>query len=237
MTRDYEQRCGLARGLDVVGERWTLLIVRELLFGPKRFTDLLAGLPGIPPSLLSARLKEMQMTGIIAKEVLPPPAASTVYQLTDVGKDLEGILLALARWGARFGRKPRASDAARPEWTVFALRSLFRPGAAAGVHDTYELRLPDGTFHLTVDDGVLTIGMGSGSSPHLVLIGDLATVIAALMGRVPTREAIRRGELKIQGDRKALARLLEMFRLAEPGSGGADVRRAGSESTKRALDA
>lgn len=215
MARDYEQRCGLARGLDVLGERWTFLIVRELLFGPKRYTDLLAGLPGVPPSLLSARLKELQAADIITKDVLPPPAASTVYQLTDAGKELERILLALARWGAQFGRPPRPSDAARPEWAAFALRSLFRPDAAVGVHVICEIRLPDATFRLTVDDGVLTIDMGSGPSPDLVLTGDLVTVVAALMGKVTTREAVRRRELKIQGDRKVLDRFLDMFRLSE----------------------
>ncbi|MGQ0551270.1 MAG: winged helix-turn-helix transcriptional regulator [Armatimonadota bacterium] len=220
MTRDYEQRCGLARGVDVLGERWTLLIIRELLFGPKRFTDLLEGLPGVPPSLLSARLKELQTSGIVSKRVLPPPAASTVYDLTPAGKELEPILLALARWGAQFGRPPRPTDAARPEWGVFALRSLFRPEAAAGVHATYELRLPDGTFHLTVDDGVLTIGVDSDSRPDLVLTGDLATVIGALMGKVQTREAVRRGNLKIQGDRKVFDRFLDMFRLPETGPSG-----------------
>src|SRR5919106_5278704 len=172
MPRDYQQRCGLAAALDVVGERWNLLIVRELLFGPKRFTDLLGGLPGIPPSLLSARLKELQMTGIIAQEVLPPPAASTVYQLTPAGQELEGVLYALGRWGAQFGRTPRPTDTARPEWAAFALRSLFRPESAEGVQESYELRLPDGTFQVTVDDGVLTVGPGLGPVPCLTLVGD-----------------------------------------------------------------
>lgn len=215
MTRDYEQRCGLARGLDVLGERWTFLIVRELLFGPKRFTDLLEGLPGVPPSLLSARLKEMQTTGIVSKRVLPPPAASTVYDLAPAGKELEPILLALARWGARFGRPPRPTDAARPEWSVFALRSLFRPEAAAGVQATCELRSPDGTCRLRVADGVLTISTASGPSPDLVLTGELVIVMGVLMGKVPTKEAVRRGDLKIQGDRRVLDRFLDMFRLAE----------------------
>jgi DNA-binding HxlR family transcriptional regulator len=219
-SRDYEEHCALARGLDVVGERWTLLIIRELLFGPKRFTDLLGGLPGIPPSLLSARLKELQAADIISQRVLPPPAASTVYELTDAGNGLEEILYALGRWGAQFGREPRQSDAARPEWAVFALRCLFRPEAAAGVHEAYELRLPDGTFRLTVEDGVLTIGMGSGPTPHVALMGEMATVMSALMGKLTTKEATQSGKLKIQGDRKALGGLLEMFRL--PGTGAAE---------------
>jgi DNA-binding HxlR family transcriptional regulator len=226
MPRDYQQYCGLATGLDVIGERWTLLIIRELLFGPKRFTDLLAGLPGIPPSLLSARLKELQTTSVISKEVLPPPAASTVYQLTDAGKELESALYALGRWGAQFGRKPRPSDAARPEWAAFALHSLFRPEAAIGVHETYELRLSNGTFRLAVDDGVFTLGTGPGPRPHLALTGDMATVMAVVMGRLTPEEAVQSGNLKVQGDREALGRLLEMFRLAETDSGApmAEVR-------------
>jgi DNA-binding HxlR family transcriptional regulator len=214
MARDYEQYCGLATGLDLVGERWTLLIVRELLFGPKRFTDLVDGLPGIPPSLLSARLKELQSAGVVSREVLPPPAASTVYQLTDAGKELQEALYALGRWGARYGRKPRQDDAARPEWGMFALRCLFRPEAAVGVHDTYELRLPEGTFRLSVDDGVLEIGGESRPKPDLVLIGDMLTIMAALMGRLTPEEAVQSGKVEIEGETRALERLLEMFRLA-----------------------
>ncbi len=223
MPHDYEQSCRLATGLDVIGERWTFLIVRELLFGSRRFTDLLEGLPGIPPSLLSARLKEMQKSGVVFKEVLPPPAASTVYQLTDAGKELEPILLALGRWGARFGRQARPTDAARPEWAVFALRCLFRPGAAADVHETYELRLPDGTFRLSVDDGALTVGMGSGPSPDLTMTGELTAIVPALMGHLPAEEAVRSGTLRIEGDQVTLRRLLAMFRLAETESGETDV--------------
>jgi DNA-binding HxlR family transcriptional regulator len=211
MRRDYEEICGLARGLDVVGERWTLLIARELLYGPRRFTDLLGGLPGIPPSLLSRRLKEMQAAGIISKTVLPPPAASMVYQLTEAGKALEQILYALGRWGAQFGRTPRPSDAVRPEWIVFALHSIFRPDAANGAHVTAELHLPEGTFHLDVNHGALTTGLGSRARSDLVLTGERALVLGVLMGRLTLREATLEGKIKIQGDRKVLQRFLKMF--------------------------
>jgi len=216
MARDYEQYCGLARGLDVVGERWTLLIVRELLYGPRRFTDLEEGLPGIPPSLLSARLKELQSAGLVTREILPPPAGSTVYRLTDAGKKLEDTLYALARWGVRFGRRPRKSYAARPEWAVFAFHSLFRPEAAEGVHDVYELRLPKGTFRLMVDDGVLEVEGASGPRADLVLTGDMSTVMFTLMGRLLAKDAVRRGDLELEGDPKALDRLLKTFRLEAP---------------------
>jgi len=215
MTRAYEQICGLARGLDIIGERWSLLIARELLLGPKRFTDLLDGLPGIPPSLLSQRLKELQSTGIVSKAFLPPPAASSVYQLTDAGKALENILYALGRWGAQFGRKSRLSDAVRPEWILFALRSLFRPEAAAGAQASYELRLPEGVFHATVDDGVLTAGMGPGQTPQLVLTSDRPTIMAVLTGRLAAKDAVRQGKVQIQGERKLFERFVEMFTPAE----------------------
>ncbi len=218
MRRDYEQICGLARGLDVVGERWALLIARELLYGPRRFTDLLGGLPGIPPSLLSRRLKEMQTAGIISKTVLPPPAASMVYQLTDAGKALEQILYSLGRWGAQFGRAPRPSDAVRPEWIVFALHSIFRPDAANGAHVTAELRLPEGTFRLAINHGALTTGLGSRAKSDLVLTGERTPVLGVLMGRLTLREATQGGMLKVQGDRKVLHRFLKMFGVGAPTS-------------------
>ncbi len=218
MRRNYQQICGLARGLDVVGERWTLLIARELLYGPRRFTDLLGGLPGIPPSLLSRRLKEMQTAGIISKTVLPPPAASMVYQLTDAGKALEPILYVLGRWGAQFGRAPRPTDAIRPEWIVFALHSIFRPDAANGARISAELRLPEGTFHLAVKNGALTAGLGSRAQSDLVLTGDRTPVLGVLMGRLTLREATLGGKMKVQGDRKVLHRLLELFELGAPTS-------------------
>lgn len=218
MRRDYEQICGLARGLDVVGERWTLLIARELLYGPRRFTDLLGGLPGIPPSLLSRRLKEMQTAGIISKSVLPPPAASMVYQLTDAGKALEPILYTLGRWGAQFGRTPRPSDAVRPEWIVFALHSIFRPDATNGTHTTAELRLPEGTFHLAVNNGALAVSLGSRAKSDLVLTGERTPVLGVLMGRPTLREATLGGMLKIQGDRRILHRFLKLFGVDAPTS-------------------
>src|SRR5438270_8716701 len=100
--RSYDQYCAVARGLDVIGDRWTLLLVRDLLLGPKRYKDLLEGLPGIGTNLLAARLKELEAAGIVRRGVLPPPAGSSVYELTDKGQALEPAILALGRWGAQF---------------------------------------------------------------------------------------------------------------------------------------
>ena len=216
MRKDYEQSCGLARALDVVGERWTLLIVRELLAGPKRFRDLLDGLPGIPPSLLTSRLKQMQASGLLGKETLPPPAGSTVYRLTQVGAALEGALFALGGWGLKHGRKLRPTDASRSGWLVVVLRGLFRPEAGAGLHDTYELRLPEGPLRLSVDDRVLTVEEGSAPNPRVVLEGKQPAVMAVVTGAVPPQTAVQRRDLKIHGDRKAVGRLVAAF--AAPGA-------------------
>jgi|SRR5215469_7565770 len=211
MPRDYEQTCGLARALDVVGERWTLLIVRELLVGPRRFSDLLEGLPGIPPSLLSARLKGMQTAGVIVKEVLPPPAASTVYRLTETGQQLEEIVLRLGRWGIRFGRKLRPTDVSRSGSLAIALRALFQPEMRAGLDGSYELRLPDGPMRFTIDDQSLKIERGPAQNPRLVLTGRQTPVMQVLAGQLAPGEAVRRRDVKIEGDRKALNRLISAF--------------------------
>src|SRR5262249_19104128 len=108
--RSYRQYCAVARGLDVVGERWTLLIVRGLLVGPKRYKDLLDGLPGIGTNLLAARLKELEKVGVVRRTVLPPPAGSTVYELTESGQALEPVVMALGRWGVRLMDEPHDGE-------------------------------------------------------------------------------------------------------------------------------
>src|SRR5438105_13791967 len=112
--RSYDQYCAVARGLDVIGDRWTLLLVRDLLLGPKRYKDLLSGLPGIGTNLLAARLKELEAAGLIERTGLPPPAGSAVYQLTETGQASETVMTALARWGARFLAPPKKTDVMVP---------------------------------------------------------------------------------------------------------------------------
>src|SRR5215207_2311211 len=135
--RTYGDRCGVARALDVVGERWALLVVRDLLLGPKRFTDLRAGLPHVSPDVLSQRLRELEQAGIVRRGKLPPPAASRVYELTDRGRALEPALLALGRWGARVPM-PAPDAPLGADSTVLALKTLFDPAAATGLDATYE---------------------------------------------------------------------------------------------------
>src|SRR5215213_596424 len=139
--RSYGQYCTVARALDVVGERWTLLLVRELSTGPKRFKDLLEGLPGIGTNLLARRLKTLEGKGIVRRATLPPPAGSNVYELTGLGRSLEPVIVALSRWGTRLLDAPREEDDLRAGWAVVALRSALRPGAAVGRSVTYEFRV------------------------------------------------------------------------------------------------
>jgi DNA-binding HxlR family transcriptional regulator len=120
--RTYDQYCAVARALDVVGERWTLLLVRELLTGPKRFKDLLDGLSGIGTTLLTARLKDLEGKGILRRTTLPPPAGSKVYELTDLGRSLEPVVIALSRWGLKLLDAPRPEEETRPAWAMVALQ-------------------------------------------------------------------------------------------------------------------
>src|ERR671938_1616285 len=155
--RSYEQFCGVARALDLVGERWALLVVRDLILGPKRFTDLRRGLDGMGTSVLAARLKELERGGVVARRTLPPPAASTVYELTEYGRALEGPLLALGRWGATSMGQRQDGQSLRSEWLAVALKAFFRPEAAREVRATIELRFEDGAFLARIDDGSLLV--------------------------------------------------------------------------------
>ncbi len=209
--RSYDQYCALARGLDVIGERWTLLLIRDLLLGPKRYTDLLAGLPGIGTNLLADRLRELEGAGLIERGVLPPPAGSTVYQLTEVGKALEPVMVALGRWGARFMGAPRKTDALVPRAYFVAMRGTFRPEAAAGINETYEVRIADLLFEVRVERGRLTTSEGRATNPDAVMTLDVETLNALLFGLLTPAAALASGRVQINGDAHALERLVGLF--------------------------
>src|SRR5215213_1131511 len=149
-TRSYAQHCTVARALDVVGERWTLLLVRELSTGPKRFKDLLGGLPGIGSNLLAGRLKALEGEGIVRRSTLPPPAGSNVYELTGLGRGLEPVIVALSRWGARLMGSPGEDDEVRAGWAAVALRSALVAGDLGDHSGTYGFRIDGEAFHLRV---------------------------------------------------------------------------------------
>jgi DNA-binding HxlR family transcriptional regulator len=204
-SRTYDQFCGVARALDLVGERWALLVVRDLLLGPKRFTDLRRGLPGIGTNVLAARLQELERNGVVERRTLPPPAASTVYELTEYGRTLEGPLLALGRWGALSMGTRQPGQALRSEWLALALKAFFRPEAAADLEAEIELRFADGTFLARVDRGSLVVVPASPNGADLVVTTDVETLIGVLAGAAPPRV------LASEGDDALLARLPQIF--------------------------
>ena len=196
----------------MVGERWTLLLVRELLTGPKRFKDLLWGLPGIGTNLLADRLKALEEHGVVRRATLPPPAGSGVYELTEIGRSLEPAVVALSRWGSRLVEERRDGDECRPAWVVMAIRSLFEPGAD-GLRETYELRIDGETFHLRVGDGGVEARQGRADAPDAVVSGDTGTFLDLTAGRLAAGEALGSGRLRVEddGDGEALKRCLRML--------------------------
>lgn len=212
MSKSYGQACAIARGLEVLGGRWTLLVVRELLIGPKRFTDLEANLPGIPSSLLGERLRDLEAAGLVHRRRLPPPAASTVYELTDAGRALEEVVLALGRWATRFGRAVGAEDASRPEWQLYALKWVFRPEAAGRVNRTFEMRFGVHVVAAEVDRGRLRLSPGPAVTPDLVVKTEFGTFMELASGGLALADAQSRGLITFEGGRSDDPELLfELF--------------------------
>jgi DNA-binding HxlR family transcriptional regulator len=224
--RTYADACAVARALDRVGERWALLVVRELLLGPKRFTDLRAGLPHLSPNVLGQRLRELEQAGIVKRAKLPPPAASRIYELTDWGRELEPAVLALARWGSRSPLP--ANVEAGVDSLMLRLKALFDPAATAGLSARYELRLGEHRFRVRIADGGFELARGTVERPDAVIEADPRTLHALLRNDLQLEEALRSGSVTIDGDRWAVARFLGLFpppALAAPDariSGGSD---------------
>ena len=214
-TRSYRQYCAVAHALDLVGERWGLLVVRELVLGPKRFTDLANGLPGIGTNILSARLKQLERGGVVRRRALPPPAASTVYELTEYGRELEEVLFALGRWGAKSMGPRDPEEALDPEWLAVALKALFRPGAHME-RTTFEFRLGGTAFHAVLDGETIDVRTAAASSADVLLECDPDALVALLSGVLPPRYAVATGLIQIEGDVAHLERLVEAVSSGEP---------------------
>ena len=212
--RSYGEACRFAHALDLVGERWSLLVVRELLLGPKRYTDLRQGLPNASTNILAERLRDLEEAGVIRKRKLPPPSPATVYELTGWGEELEPIVTRLGAWGARSPFPPETEEI-NSDSIVLALRSLFDPEAAAGAELAIELRLDDGEFHATVADGGLEIGRGQLEDPDAVLAGSACAFAAVLGGQLPLDAAVTAGEVEVLHGRRALSRFLKLFPMPE----------------------
>ncbi|WP_164010057.1 winged helix-turn-helix transcriptional regulator [Pyxidicoccus trucidator] len=212
--RDYGQFCGLVRALEIVGERWALVIVRDLLVSPRRFTDLRQGLPRIPSNILSARLKELEEAGIVQRRLLPRPVGSVVYELTAYGHELEDVVLRLGRWGAKSLTEPGPEDIVTVDSLIMAMRSTFRPEGAHGLDVGYELRVGEAVLHMRIDGGVLKVAQGPLPGADLVI--ETGPAIKALMtGELSPADAIASGSVKLKGKggAKLLARFAETFRI------------------------
>jgi DNA-binding HxlR family transcriptional regulator len=208
--KTYEMYCAVARALEIVGERWTLLVVRELLTGPKRYADLLDGLPGIASNMLTDRLRGLAEAGAVRQRRLPAPAASTVYELTDRGRQLKPVLLALGAWGLPLLGSPRRGDQFRLAWLMIALDGSYRP-AAAPTPTTVCLDIGGDTVTITAHGIEHTVTPGAADRPDLtVTAADRGPFLAWLTGRLTDREAIAAG-LSVTGGARGLRRLRAMY--------------------------
>ncbi len=213
--RTYDDGCAAAHALDLVGERWALLVVRELLLGPKRFTDLRVGLPNASPNVLSQRLRELEGAGVVRRRKLPPPAASRVYELTDWGLELEPVIVSLGRWGVRSPTKPRDVGLG-VDSLVLSFRTMFDPRAAEGLSASYELRLGEDLFRAEVAGGRFEIERGTAQRPDAIFEADAATLAALVYEGRDLAEALRSGAASIEGDGTEVERFLTLFPLPEP---------------------
>jgi DNA-binding HxlR family transcriptional regulator len=210
--RSYGQYCGLAQALDLVGERWTLLIVRELLMGAKRYTDLRDGLPGIASNLLADRLAQLEATGIVRRERLPPPTPATVYHLTERGAGLETAIIELGRWGGLSLGEPEPGQDFRASSFALGMRATFRPRQAGSIDASYEFHIGEETFSFHVSGGEARAWQGPATSPRLILEGDANTFLALLSGQLAAAHALDSGAATVEGPRRELERVVRIFR-------------------------
>jgi DNA-binding HxlR family transcriptional regulator/putative sterol carrier protein len=211
--RTYGERCAVARALDLVGERWALLVVRELLLGPKRFTDLRAGMPNAKPSVLAQRLRELEEGGVVRRRRLGPPAGASVYELADLGRELEPVVMALGRWGRRLPMPPDAASGV--DSLILALKWRFDPDAARGLSGSFELRLAEDRFRIEIGDGRIETRRGDAEAPDVIIETDPETLKAVIYDGREIDRAARSGDLAIEGDQELAERFLGLYAPAQ----------------------
>jgi DNA-binding HxlR family transcriptional regulator len=218
-AHSYNQYCPIAHALDLVGDRWALLIVRDLIMGPKRFTDLKGGLPGLGTNILTTRLKSLERSGVVARRALPFPAAATVYELTAYGRKLGTTLDDLARWGSETLGPLRPAQAVSPDAVMLTLDALFRARVHAAPRATYAVHVgaPEtrATVGVHIGDGVVSVSRDAPERPDVTLSTDVETVVDVVGGRLSLREAIERGAVRMDGDPTVIADLIA----ADPAAG------------------
>ncbi|HZV75301.1 MAG TPA: winged helix-turn-helix transcriptional regulator [Conexibacter sp.] len=214
--RSYGDACGIARALDVVGERWALMVVRELLLGPKRFTDIRGGLPHVSPDVLAQRLRDLEQAGVVHHRRLPPPFGSQVYELTASGRALEPVLIELGRWGGANAPEPSDDMCMSLDAYVVSLRTLFDAARAGDFAARIELRLGEERFRVVIADGRIEAGRGELADADAVVESDPTTLIDVLHGHSPLGEALDAGTMRFSGDRRKATRFTKLFPLPVP---------------------
>lgn len=210
----YQDGCAAAHALSLVGERWALLVVRELMLGPKRFTDLRVGLPNVSPNVLAQRLRDLEEVGVVQKRKLPPPAASQVYELTSWGYGLEPVLVQLGRWGVQSPLLPKGASLSLNS-LILSFRTMFNPSSAKGLRANYELRLGDYSFFARVENGHFEILPGQASKPDATLETTPEMLAALVYSGYDFSEALRSGGVKLTGDKNAMKRFFKLFPLPD----------------------
>jgi DNA-binding HxlR family transcriptional regulator/putative sterol carrier protein len=210
----YKDGCAAAHALSLVGERWALLVVRELMLGPKRFTDLRAGLPNVSPNVLAQRLRDLEEVGVVQKRKLPPPAAAQVYELTPWGYGLEPVLVQLGRWGVQSPLLPKGASLSLNS-LILSLRTMFNPQMAKGLKASYELKLGDYYFFAHVENSQFEILPGGAKHPDATLETTPDILAALVYGGYDFAEALRSGQVKLTGDKNVAKRFLKLFPLPD----------------------
>jgi DNA-binding HxlR family transcriptional regulator len=207
-VRSYSQLCALAKALDVVGDRWTMLVIRELLLrGPSRYTDVRDGLPGIASNLLAGRLRELERAGLVARDEAPPPVATTLYRLTPRGEELEAVIAALVRWGVPLVVDADPDDAFRSHWLTFPVEALLTDRAPDRPPVTLEVRAGDEPVVVETAGGGARVRRGGGGPPDALLAGPPKLVLGVLTAKLALDDARARG-VTYEGDPAVLRRLL-----------------------------
>jgi DNA-binding HxlR family transcriptional regulator/putative sterol carrier protein len=216
--RHYGQFCGLAAGLDIVGERWTFLILRELLLAPARFSEIAENLPGIGPNLLSERLRSLTVRGLIEAEPVPGDGRGKQYRLTGLGEELRGPLLELARWGMRFLSDKDTDGISRGAWGFLAVQAMMHGvEVPSEVNETYEFRVDEDVFGVNLANGKATAVRGAVLDPAIVVRTDANTFIKIGAEILSPFEAVVSGVLRIEGDTAAAQRCARLLGLSQPG--------------------
>jgi DNA-binding HxlR family transcriptional regulator len=210
--RRYEDACGAAHALDLLGERWALLVMRELMLGPQRFSDLRAGLPGISANVLTQRLEGLEAIGVVARKKLPPPASTQVYELTAWGYEAEPIFQALGRWGARSPHHDPTQPFSAAS-LILSLRTMFDPDRAGRIDAWVGIKAGSESILVRIADGKLDFARGELTDADLIFEGEPPAIAAAIYGGVPIDALVAQGALKVTGDRRFAEIFVGLFPL------------------------